>query len=132
MLWENLRRLAPGQKIEVADKNRKWTGAFVSVSDESLSVKAPNGDVTVPRANVVRVGRHGGKRGRHALIGAAVGAGAGVGIGAAAGGCKSNQLGPCFGRGPAAGVVGALGAVIGVVVGALIPGNTVIYDAPAK
>lgn len=125
--WENLRQLTPGQKIEVVQKNRKLTGSFVSVTDDSIALKAPDGDKTVPRSDVLRVSRHGGKRGRNILIGAAIGAGAGVAVGAAAGGCKTNSFGPCVGRGAVAGVVGALGAVVGAVVGAVIPGNTVIY-----
>lgn len=127
MPWENLRQLTPGQRIEVVQKDHKLTGSFLTVSDDSISLKASDGDETVPRAEVLRVSRHGGKRGRNILIGAAVGAGVGAGIGAAAGGCKSNSLGPCVGRGVVAGVVGGLGAVVGGVVGALLPGNTVVY-----
>ncbi|HUK17653.1 MAG TPA: hypothetical protein VLW65_14605 [Bryobacteraceae bacterium] len=131
--WENLRRLSPGQKIQVVQKDRKsWSGAFVGFSDESMSLKAADGNKTVGRSEVMRVSRHGGKRARNALIAAAAGAGVGVAIGAGVGGCNHNQFGPCIGRGLAAAVMGTAAALVGVVIGVAIPGNTVIYRAPAQ
>jgi hypothetical protein len=131
--WENLRQLTPGQKIQVVQKDRKsWSGPFVSFAGESVSLKAADGDKTIGRSEVLRVSRHGGKRARNALIGAAAGAGVGVAIGAGVGGCNHNQFGPCIGRGLAAAVMGTAAALVGVVIGVAIPGNTVIYRAPAQ
>jgi hypothetical protein len=62
--WENLQQLRPGQTIQVVRKDLKsWTGAFVSASNDSVSLKAADGDKTVARTGVLRVSRHGGKRG---------------------------------------------------------------------
>jgi hypothetical protein len=90
--WEDLRQLKPGEKIQVIQKDLKSrTGSFVCFSDDSVSLKAPNGDKNVSRIGVLRVSRHGGKRLRKALIGAAAAGGAGAEIGAAAGECSNNS-----------------------------------------
>jgi len=129
--WENLRRLRPGQKIQVVQTDLKsWSGPFVSFSAESVALKAAEGDRTVPRAQVLRVSLHGGKRLRNALIGAAIGGGAGAGIGAAAGGCSTRPWAFCGSRGLTAAAVGLIGALAGGGAGAAIPGSTVLYRAP--
>ena len=131
--WENLRQLSSGQKIQVVQKDLKsWTGYFVSVSDDSVSLRVSGVDKTVGRADVFRVSRHGGKRLRNALIGAGIAGGAGVAVGAAAFGGCSKGFGFCISRGTGAGILGGIGAVIGGGVGAAFPGSTVIYRAPAK
>ena len=90
--WEDLRLLKLGEKIQVIQKDLKSrTGSFVCFSDDSVSLKAPNGDKNVSRIEVLRVSRHGGKRLRKALIGAAAAGGAGAEIGAAAGECSNNS-----------------------------------------
>ena len=125
--WENLSKLRRGQKIQIVQKDLKsWTGPFASVSDDFISLKAPDGDRTVARADVMR---HGGKRLHNALIGAGAGGVAGVVVGAASSGCSRNSIGVCVGRGAAAAVVGGFGALVGGGVGAAIPGNTAIYRA---
>ncbi len=131
--WDDLRQLKPGEKIQVVQKDRKsWSGSFVRFSDDSISFKAPDGDKNVPRADVMRVSRRGGKRLRNALIGAAAGGGTGAAIGAAAGGCSNRGFSFCFGRGLPAAVFGAIGVAAGGGVGAAIPGKTVIYRSPVK
>ena len=72
---------------------KSWTGSFVSFSDASVALKTPEGNHGVARTEVLRVSRHGSKRGRNALIGAAAAGGAEVAIGAAAGGCNG-KIGP--------------------------------------
>lgn len=59
-----------------------------------------------------------GHRMRNALIGLGVGAGVGVGVGAAA---DTNCTGLCFGGNFGKAIFTPLGAVAGVLVGALIP-----------
>jgi hypothetical protein len=128
--WENLRQLNPGQKIVVVQRDRKsFTGSFAGVSNDSVSLNAREGSKTVARANVLRVSRHGGKRSRNALIGAAIGGGAGLAVGATVPGCKQNTFGFCLSKGVVAAILGGTGAVVGAIVGVLIPGNTVVYRA---
>jgi len=85
--WENLKQLQVGQKIEVVDMTLKsLTGTFVSFSDEAISLRNRGGDVTVVRADVLRVSlREHTKRTRNVLIGAAIGAAAGAAFAAWAG-----------------------------------------------
>jgi hypothetical protein len=129
--WENLSALKPGDKIQVVQKDMKsWSGAFAAVSDESISLKTKEGDKSVSRAAVMRVSRHGGRRVRHALIGAAIVGGVGVAVGAGAGGSCGMAFGPCFSRGLLAGMFGGAGAVVGAGAGAAIPGSIVLYRAP--
>lgn len=128
--WENLGQLTPGQKIVVVQKDRKsWTGTFAGVSNEAVSLNAREGSKAVARAEVMRVSRHGGKRSRNALIGAAIGGGAGIAVGATVPGCKQNTFGFCLSKGVVAAVLGGTGAVVGAIVGVLIPGTTVVYRA---
>lgn len=129
--WDNLKALSPGDRIQVVQKDMKsWSGSFAGFSDESISLKTHDGDKTVTRAAVLRVSRHGGRRARHALIGAAVLGGVGVAVGVGAGGGCGHQIGPCFSRALLGSVLGGAGAVVGAGVGAAIPGSTVIYRAP--
>jgi hypothetical protein len=115
--WDNLRTLRPGQEIRVVLNDAKsYQGELQSLSDGGITLRQAAGEQTLARQDVLRVSSKGQKRrGRNALIGAAVGAGAGLGIGAAADhGCT--QIG-CVGNlgkevltpvGALAGVVGAV------------------------
>ena len=71
-----------GQKIEVIDTNLKsLKGTSVTVSEEAMQLRTGKGEISVERAKVLRVSdRERTRRGRNALIGAAVGAGAGIGV----------------------------------------------------
>jgi len=54
--WDNLKQLRQGQRIEVVDSSMKTLKrAFVSVSDEAISLVAGKHEESVARANVVRV-----------------------------------------------------------------------------
>lgn len=83
--WENLKQLRPGQKIEVIDmKWKSLKGTFVAVSDEAILLRTDGNEVSVLRADVLRVSlREHSRRGRNTLIGLGVGAGAGFAIGRA-------------------------------------------------
>jgi hypothetical protein len=130
--WENLKRLAPGQSIQVARQNGETlVGKLAGVSEDSITVARKSQTIAVPRSAVswVRVSR---KRRTHTLIGAAIGAAAGVGLGAAGGESLNQSSGGDFANLKPAITAGCgvAGALIGAVVGSLV-GNrgTIIYRA---
>ncbi len=54
--WDDLKQLTPGQKVEVVDSKMKTLkGAFVSFTDEAISLQVGKSEESVPRTNVVRV-----------------------------------------------------------------------------
>ncbi|MGC1106210.1 MAG: hypothetical protein WA876_06705 [Candidatus Acidiferrales bacterium] len=132
--WQNLTTLQPGQKVQVVDNNHgKHSGAFLSVDDQSIKLHEESGDATFPRASVARVTVP-AHRGRHVVLGLAIGAGAGAAIGAATGGCSNSSTYRCLGasRGEITAAAAAIGAAVGALVGALLPGHETIYRAPAQ
>ena len=123
--WKNLDSLHAGERIRVADTSyKKHSGAFVSFSDQAITIEEKHGAETIQRGEVSGVSLAGRHRLRNALVGGAIGAGAGAGIGAAAG--SSNKIG---GRGAMAALFAAVGFVGGAVVGAILPGHKTIYRA---
>jgi hypothetical protein len=74
---DNLKRLRPGQKIEVVDmKLKSFKANFESCSEDGVSPRMGDSSLAIERRNVLRVSlREHSKRARHALIGAAIGAG---------------------------------------------------------
>jgi hypothetical protein len=81
--WDELKRLHPGQKIEVIDQNlRVFKGSYRDVSEDEISLTGPNGNVVLQRHDVLRVGVHGGRRRNNALQGAIIGVLAGLAVGA--------------------------------------------------
>ena len=84
--WENLKQLRVGQKIQVVQMNVKsLKGTFLGVSEEVISLRVKKNEVTIPRADVLRVSsRQSSRRVRNALIGTAIGLGVGFGVGLAA------------------------------------------------
>jgi hypothetical protein len=122
--WNVVKALAPGTEVRVTSA-RDVRGTLQSASDDSLIVNSGKGLETITRQEIVRVSlRKRGHRARNVLIGLAIGAGAGAGIGAATAtaGCKNS--GNCillYPKGETAGIgAGVLGA-IGALVGAVIP-----------
>ena len=81
--WGNLKQVALGQPIKVlATDGKSSQGDFQSVSDDALVLRLAGGDRSFPRDTVQRVSiKRNGHRGKHALIGAAIGAGGGLGAG---------------------------------------------------
>jgi hypothetical protein len=133
--WSDLNSLRAGQGVEVIESSMKsHRGEFVMVTDEFLTMKEHGADVSVKRADVVRVSISSGpKRGAHALIGLVVGAGVGAAVGAIAGssGSKTGSIGfetPAIGA-----LVGlAIGGPSGAALGAVVPAHATIYRlAPA-
>lgn len=122
--WDSLKQLQPGQKIEVIDSSMKSLhGAFVSVSDEAISLRAGKTEETVTRANVVRVSvRDTSHRTRNMLLGAGILGGIALAITAVPLGISRNEgthCGSC-----AAVIAGGFGG--GAAIGA-IPGSRTVY-----
>ena len=120
--WANLRGLNAGWKIQIVEMNsKKHSGAFVSFSETAITFQDIAGAQTIPRQNVRKVKLGTNKRRlRNTLIGAAVGVGAGAGLGVGASAdasCKSF----CFGGNIGKAVFTPMGALVGVLIGALIP-----------
>jgi hypothetical protein len=90
------------------------------------------GTVTAKREDVLKIERyrHGGSRAKHTAVGALIGFGGGFAIGASASGCRGG-LGPCFTRTDGGAAVGGAGAVIGAIIGVLLPTHSkeVIYSS---
>lgn len=125
--WDNLRTLAPGQKIQVvATTAKKSSGAFVNVSDSAIVFAQADGNRTLQKQDVrsVRLMKN-GHRLRNTLIGAGIGAGAGAGVTAAA--WESNGF--LGGKGAGAAVGAVIGGVAGAIVGAVLPSHNTVYSA---
>ena len=134
--WDNLKTLREGEKIQVVDQKLKsLKGTFVSFSDEAVTLQVGKDTVAVQRADVFRVSSQKGMgRGKHALVGLAIGAGAGLALGMAScayvtdqNKCKASDL---AGLGAAE---AALFGGIGAGVGALVPAShPTIYRAERR
>jgi len=130
--WENLKRLALGQSIQVIQqKGESLKGKLAGISEDSITVTRKQQTIAVPRSAVSRV-RISGKRRTYTLIGATIGAAAGVGLGAAGGESLNQSSGGDFANLKPVITVGcgAAGALIGAMVGSLA-GNrgTIVYRA---
>ena len=54
--WENLRQLQGGRKVQVVQMNLKsLKGTLLAVSEEAISLRVKQNEVTVPRPDVLRV-----------------------------------------------------------------------------
>lgn len=131
--WENLSTLRSGQKVQVVEmKSKKVSGAFVNVTETTISLQAPDGEQTISRTDVRVVKLMENKhRLRNAAIGAAVGAGVGAGAGAAIGKGNGSSGGFDFAA-QGAWIVASGGAVIGAIVGALWPSHKTMYRAAGR
>jgi hypothetical protein len=120
--WNNLKQLSPGQQIRVVlDDKKSYKGQFQSVTADAIIIHANGTDQTLARPNIQEVSsRRPGHRGRHVLIGAAIGAGAGLGTGAAIDNDCSSQSIICTGNKGKAILTPVFG-LIGAGLGALLP-----------
>jgi len=117
--WNTVKALAAGTDVRILNGSRTVNGKIEGVTDETIVVNSGKGQETFKQQDVLRVSlKKNGHRMRNALIGLGVGAGVGVGVGAAA---DANCTGLCFGANFAKAIFTPLGAVAGVLVGALIP-----------
>jgi hypothetical protein len=129
--WENLNTLQAGEKIQAVEMNStKVSGTFLSISDVAISLQEKAGQLSIRRQDVrsVKLMKH-QHRLRNTLVLGGVGAGVGAAIGAATlpSSCKGQPF--CFDVGRS--IPPALGAVIGLlggaVFGALLPSHKPIY-----
>lgn len=80
--WESVRRLVPGQQVEVQTVASKIRGAFVSADASILVVRSKAAEQSIAINGVQRVRIiDPSRRLRNGLIGVGIGVGAGIGIG---------------------------------------------------
>jgi hypothetical protein len=131
--WAGLNQVAPGAAIRVTlSGGRTVRGNLSGVTADSLAIQTGASHQALSRAQIRRVQLKGrSHRGRNTLIGLAVGAGAGLAIGAAV---DRHDEGSYFNIAPNAGkeVITPVGAIVGAIVGVLIPtgGWRDVYRAP--
>jgi hypothetical protein len=120
--WSSLKQIAPGQRLKVSlADGRSLQGDLNSVEDNAILIHMTSGDQSFARENVRRVAvKRAGHRGRHALLGAAIGAGAGLGVGIAIDNdCSSTSIVCTGNKGKAVGT--PLFALLGAGIAALLP-----------
>jgi hypothetical protein len=124
--WDNLKQLRPGQKIEAVDSSMKTLkGAFVSVSDEAISLQVGKSEESVVRAKVVRISvRDTSHRTRNMLLGAGILGGIALAATAVPLGITGNEGTSCGAC--AAAIAAGFGG--GAALGA-IPGSRTVYRA---
>jgi hypothetical protein len=98
--WENVKMLAPGTQIRIADDTSKpgapqqLQGTLESVTDSDLVIKQRAGTQSFPRAQIVGVSvKKNEHRRRNALVGLGVGAAAGTAIGFGIGYAQCHKTG---------------------------------------
>jgi hypothetical protein len=127
--WANLSQLAPGTETRVTlSGGRTLRGSVQTVTSDSLAINAAKSQEKLSRTEIKKVEtKRPGHRGRNALIGLGIGAGGGLAIGA---GIDSGDHGwfPNLGKA----IVTPLGAIVGTIVGVLIPsgGWHEVYRTP--
>ena len=120
--WASLKQLTPGERVKVSlTAGTSVQGELQSLTDDALVVHSSRGDQTFARETILRVSvKSAGHRGRHALIGAAIGAGAGLGMGAAIDAdCGPNSIVCTGNKGKA--ISTPLFGLLGAGIGALLP-----------
>ena len=120
--WSSLKQIAAGQTIKVIVKDGTSSqGDFQSATEDALVLRVAGGDRSIARDTIRRVSlKMNGHRGKHALIGAAIGAGGGLGAGIAIDNdCSPNSIVCTGNKGKAILTPGF--ALIGAGVGALLP-----------
>jgi hypothetical protein len=141
--WSSLRNLPADVTVRVQTGSpRPIEGRLAGVTDDALVIRIkpdhlkpdhlkPDvlkpSEQTLPRTSVVSVSVKGkSHRGRHALIGFAVGSGVGLGVGEAYDGSHPCQKGDyCILTAPVGKVIlGPAGALIGLAIGAGMPANS--------
>jgi hypothetical protein len=124
--WENVKHLTPGTDVRVKLMDgRTLRGGFESATDDALMMGTANSQETLNRAMIAKVSIRGkNHRLRNTLIGFGVGAAGGLIAGAVtdAETCHPNQFFGCFGgRDLGKEVLTPLGALVGAIVGVLLP-----------
>lgn len=120
--WNVVQQLTSGQEVKAVLKaGGSRRGSFESADNSGIVIRSRKGEQTLSRDQVARVLVKGkGHRGRHALVGAAIGAGAGLGAGAAIDNDCSKTSFFCTGNKGKAILTPVFG-LIGAGIGALLP-----------
>ena len=117
--WDTVKALAAGTDVRVMDGSRTVNGKIERVTDEAIVVTSAKRQESFRQQDVTRVSlKKSGHRRRNALIGLGVGAGVGFGVGVAA---DASCTGFCFGGNFGKAIFTPMGAIAGVLVGALLP-----------
>lgn len=126
--WQNLAAIRAGQKIEVRTTRDRLTGEFVRFDAQAVTIRDKNGERSLAQSEINRIALS--KRSRGIWIGAAAGAGGGLVAGSLLGARLANESGGDFNNlKPAiAGACAAVGALIGVAIGASARRATLIYQ----
>ena len=130
--WREISQLLPGERIRVVDSShKKHSGVFRSFSDQSIILRAETGEETIPREGILRISRSKPYH-RRAIVAVSGFVGAGVGAAIFYGGSACHVPGWCFPptRGQMAGIGAALGFLVGLAAGSVIPSHQTIYRAP--
>ena len=120
--WSSLKQIAAGQTIKVIVKDGASSqGDFQSATEDALVLRVAGGDRSIARETVRRVSlKTNSHRGKHALIGAAIGAGGGLGAGMAIDNdCSATSIVCTGNKGKA--ILTPVFALIGAGIGALLP-----------
>ena len=120
--WSSLKQIAVGQTIKVAVKDGASSqGDFQSASEDALVLRVAGEDRSIARDTVRRVSlKTNSHRGKHALIGAAIGAGGGLGAGIAIDNdCSATSIVCTGNKGKA--ILTPVFALLGAGIGALLP-----------
>jgi hypothetical protein len=124
--WNIIRAVNAGHRIRVETSAVKYSGGFAGLSDSAIMLQSEKGQVSVPRAEVLRVySQSRSNRLRNTLIGAAIGAAVGITTYGTLGALLRNE------GADNTGVLVAAPVTVGTAVGAILPagGMKKIYDA---
>ena len=120
--WSSLKQIAPGQTVKVTVRDGASSqGDFQSATEDVLLLRVAGEDRSIARETVQRVAiKTNSHRGKHALIGAAIGAGGGLGAGIAIDNdCSATSIVCTGNKGKA--IATPLFALLGAGIGALLP-----------
>lgn len=122
--WNNVTSLARAAEVRVElSGSRSVRGGVLNITEDSLAVNSASGQETFTREQVLRVSvRKQSRRGRHVLVGFAIGAGVGVALGATTAAVCSGSVCGGYG-GDIIGVATGAGAALGATIGALAPAS---------
>ena len=119
--WQSGSQLQTGDPVRVSLKTGPVNGVFENWTLQDIKI----GTVTAKREDVLSIERfrRNSSRGKHVLLGALIGFGGGFGIGAGVTGRSGVGIGVWVARPEGGAVVGGAGAIVGAIVGALLPAH---------